>query len=385
MKKRTYILENKPKGAEVTPEMVKLLVPENETGYIPFANIQTSNFTAVNLVAYSTNGTLTVTDPTPETNKGYIVHVVGGTTTIGGVGYTAGALVYRFYDGTVWTSKDYGSGGGGGATDLAYTPSPTNGTVTSSTGTDAIIPLADGTNAGLLSPSEKIAIGLSSVKKQITHGYEYFNDFEGQISTTTNDTHIAFVVTSGGSLSKDPTVNSGLRFNTGVNSNGGVTMFAEANGSTNANFSTITSLYFSQLSNDTDRFAFVFGRTNSILLFFSTGMAFIYDRYNVLGYGISNDNWHCIVRNGGNITQFDSGVAVTTSNSALQKLEIQVLNLAEVKFFINNTQVGSTVTTNISIQNLLNLLAISKNLGTTSVFVSSDYLYYENKLLTPRI
>jgi hypothetical protein len=71
--------------------------------------IQTSSFTAVNLVAYSTNGTVTVTDPTPETNKGYIVLVVGGTTTIDGVGYTAGALVYRFYDGTVWSSKDYGA------------------------------------------------------------------------------------------------------------------------------------------------------------------------------------------------------------------------------------------------------------------------------------
>jgi hypothetical protein len=74
---------------------------------LPFANIQTSDFTAVNLVAYSTNGTLTVTDPTPEANKGYIVHVIGGTTTIGGVGYTAGALVYRFYDGTAWTSIEY--------------------------------------------------------------------------------------------------------------------------------------------------------------------------------------------------------------------------------------------------------------------------------------
>jgi hypothetical protein len=158
MNKRTYILENKPKGAEVTPEMVKLLVPENENGYVPFANIQTSSFTAVNLVAYSTNGTVTITDPDPETNKGYIVHVVGGTTTIDGVAYTVGALVYRFYDGTVWTSKDYGSGGGGGTTDLGYTASPTNGTVTSSTGTDATIPLADGTNAGLLSPTEKSII-----------------------------------------------------------------------------------------------------------------------------------------------------------------------------------------------------------------------------------
>jgi hypothetical protein len=128
-----------------------------QLGDLPFANIQTSNFTAVNLVAYSTNGTVTVTDPTPETNKGYIVHVVGGTTTIGGVDYTAGALVYRFYDGTDWTSKNYGASGSS-ATNLGYTPSPTNGTVTSSTGTDAIIPLADGTNAGLLSPTEKSII-----------------------------------------------------------------------------------------------------------------------------------------------------------------------------------------------------------------------------------
>jgi hypothetical protein len=37
----------------------------------------------------------------------------------------------------------------GGATNLGYTASPTNGIVTSDTGTDATIPLATGTNAGL--------------------------------------------------------------------------------------------------------------------------------------------------------------------------------------------------------------------------------------------
>jgi hypothetical protein len=42
----------------------------------------------------------------------------------------------------------------GGATNLGYTPSPTDGTVTSSTGTDATLPLADGTNAGLLKPAK---------------------------------------------------------------------------------------------------------------------------------------------------------------------------------------------------------------------------------------
>jgi hypothetical protein len=60
-------------------------------------------------------------------------------------------------DGSIST----GGSGGGGATNLAYTPSPTNGIVTSDTGTDATIPLADVTNAGLLTPSEKTKIANS--------------------------------------------------------------------------------------------------------------------------------------------------------------------------------------------------------------------------------
>ena len=41
-----------------------------------------------------------------------------------------------------------------GATNLSYTASPTQGVVISDTGSDATIPLADGTNAGLLEPSK---------------------------------------------------------------------------------------------------------------------------------------------------------------------------------------------------------------------------------------
>lgn len=46
-------------------------------------------------------------------------------------------------------------GGGGGATNLAYTASPTNGIVTSDTGTDATIPSGSSTNASLMLPSDK--------------------------------------------------------------------------------------------------------------------------------------------------------------------------------------------------------------------------------------
>jgi len=48
-----------------------------------------------------------------------------------------------------------------GATNLGYNPSPTEGTVTSSTGTSATLPLADGTNAGLLTAAEKTKISNS--------------------------------------------------------------------------------------------------------------------------------------------------------------------------------------------------------------------------------
>lgn len=45
--------------------------------------------------------------------------------------------------------------GSNGITNLSYTAAASQGTVVSDTGTDAVIPLADGTNAGLFSPAEK--------------------------------------------------------------------------------------------------------------------------------------------------------------------------------------------------------------------------------------
>lgn len=71
------------------------------------------------------------------------------------------------------------TGGGGGATNLGYTPSSTNGIVTSDTGTDATIPLADATNAGLLTPVEKTKIAnIPTATNQITNnGADGVNPF----------------------------------------------------------------------------------------------------------------------------------------------------------------------------------------------------------------
>jgi len=87
--------------------------PDGETSMLAKTAIsKTGSFTAQNDTAYTSNGTITVTDPTGVTNKGYIVHVIGGTSTIGGVGYTTGALVYRFYNGSTWASVDMNGSGG---------------------------------------------------------------------------------------------------------------------------------------------------------------------------------------------------------------------------------------------------------------------------------
>lgn len=52
---------------------------------------------------------------------------------------------------------------GGGSTNLSYTPSPTNGTVVSSTGTDATLPASNATNAGLMVPADKNKVDFLTV------------------------------------------------------------------------------------------------------------------------------------------------------------------------------------------------------------------------------
>lgn len=53
------------------------------------------------------------------------------------------------------------------ATNLSYTANPTNGIVVSDTGTDATLPLADGTNAGLLAPAQHTKLSHIAVTQAV--------------------------------------------------------------------------------------------------------------------------------------------------------------------------------------------------------------------------
>lgn len=61
-------------------------------------------------------------------------------------------------------------GGGGVATNLSFIPSPTTGTVTSDSGTDANITLATSTNSGLFSPQEKARLEIALVNETVFRG-----------------------------------------------------------------------------------------------------------------------------------------------------------------------------------------------------------------------
>ena len=69
----------------------------------------------------------------------------------------AGWALYQWLGATTWSkiaeeeSLDISVGG---MTNLGYSAAPTNGVVTSDTGTDATIPASDGTNAGLMLPAQ---------------------------------------------------------------------------------------------------------------------------------------------------------------------------------------------------------------------------------------
>jgi hypothetical protein len=75
---------------------------------------------------------------------------------------TTGWALYQWLSAGVWRkiaeqeSLDISVGG---ATNLSYTASATQGVVVSDTGTDATIPAADGTNAGLMLPAQVGKLG----------------------------------------------------------------------------------------------------------------------------------------------------------------------------------------------------------------------------------
>ena len=107
------------------------------------ANIGTTQFEVANIAARNALTGLTIGD------RVFVIDATGDATV------TSGWAIY-VWRGAAFTkvAEQEGLDVVVGGANLSYTSSPTQGVVVSSTGDDAIIPAADGTNAGLMLPAQ---------------------------------------------------------------------------------------------------------------------------------------------------------------------------------------------------------------------------------------
>jgi hypothetical protein len=114
--------------------------------------IGTTQFEVVNITARNALTNVSVGD------RVFVVDATGDAT----VGSGWAIYVWR---GSSWTktAEQEGLDVVVGGANLSYSPGATNGVVTSSTGTDATIPAADGTNAGLMVPAQFNKLGFLTV------------------------------------------------------------------------------------------------------------------------------------------------------------------------------------------------------------------------------
>jgi len=153
-------------------------LPINEDGTFDLvAIIVNANKTAENDSKYTVVANATFTDPTPAEGKGYTVFVRNGTATIGGVGYTAGSLVYRVYHSGAWSSTLINSSSTGTTPDYMLLRS--DYTLTNTTGLQKIFNVGTSGNGSFNTGTNKTYCfracldftTLSSSSKNVSFGF----------------------------------------------------------------------------------------------------------------------------------------------------------------------------------------------------------------------
>jgi hypothetical protein len=111
------------------------------------ASVDDAEAAALAAQGYASQAASAVTAHTNDTTDAHAASAISFTPPEGMTSTDVQAAIEEAFD-------NGGGGGGGGATNLGYTAIPTGGTVTSDSGTDAALTLADGTNAGLMAPAQ---------------------------------------------------------------------------------------------------------------------------------------------------------------------------------------------------------------------------------------
>ena len=172
--------------------------------------------------------------------------------------FGAGAIAffvndYVGYDGFLWHKKinnNQSGGGGGGTSDLSLVANPTNNVVSNTNGTGFTIAAADGTNAGLFLPSEKVKVAaidqsVSTAEKATWNGKQDALVSGTNIKTINGNSVLGsgdLVITGIGELSGKEFQMTMATASGGTNIGQGITRITGTNDALAANISSATKL-----------------------------------------------------------------------------------------------------------------------------------------------
>lgn len=336
-----------------------------------------TNTTASNDTNYSVVANATFTDPSPIEGKGYVVFVRNGTATIGGVGYTAGHIIYRFFHSGAWGSTVY--------VDKVYVDAKV---------TDAIV---DGVTT--VAPSQNAVFDALALKQtdlfefDTKQGFYLFEDFLGDGDQNSFATGYGFMPNSSGT---GAVCSPNITYPNRTNQQGVIQLGSgtTATGSSNIRLgdNNAGTLYLGQgiftmqffvnietLSDITNRFYSIIGANTGSNFASTNGIFFIYDE-GIGTYGAGSPNWRCVTRNSTQTVTTTSTV-VTASQWYVLRIVVNA-NASSVEFFINGTSVA-THTTNIPTL-VTPRVAQVKTIGTTNRNMFCDYMVVRQIYTTPR-
>lgn len=278
----------------------------------------------------------------------------------------------------IWTGTVWLDLGSDGVTNLGYTPAPSQGTVTSSTGNNAVIPVADGANAGLFTSAEKTKLSgiqpgaqadqsaaevpsVPSGNLGATNVQSALQELQGDIDTLNNATHNLGITHNASDVDLSIGGGSGVTINEANATEAGVISSADKvklDGiAAGATVNTVTNLAEANQTADTVDITSSDGNNATLLqaddtragLLTASKHAQIDDNSAEISTNAGNisTNTGNIATNAGNISSNTS--AIGTNASAISSNATAIAGLdTNVSTNISTTHAASTVTVNSS-------------------------------------
>jgi hypothetical protein len=234
-------------------------------------------------------------------------------------------------------------------------------------------------------------IGAPPIEWQRKYGFEYYREFaningDGILSQITiNSGTITGAGGASGSTEENANIGS---LNTSTTTNGIAAYLSYSGGFTVGSGFTVyeARIYIPTLSNSTDRFFFQAGFFDVLNSNQTDAISFLYDEGGVNTGSAASGNWQIMTSSNSTRTFQTTSLAVAAATWYVLRIEVAA-DGSIVSFFVNGTQVGTAITTNIPIGVARAFgfgMLIAKNLGTTSRSVNPNYLWVRQKYSTTR-